>query len=195
MTIYESIGKFVKLASTCVLFLLGCTNSSHIDEFVQTLVSRPIKIPYEQLDMRPCSHFSDTIFSDKSLRIINYIDSLDCQSCKMLGYVRYEKLYGTDKRFSDVEFVYIINTTVESEEFLYETLCNSRVEGVVFFDTCQAFILANPQIPKNPLFHTFVLNDKDSVLLVGDPFKSEKMEQLFLKVIDNEKQRRANEDI
>lgn len=190
MTIYELIEKFVMLASTCILFLLGCTNSSRIDEFAQTLVSRPIKIPYEQLDMRLCSHFPDTIISNKSLRIINYIDSLDCQSCKMMGYVKYEKLYGTDKRFSSVEFVYIVSTTMELEESLYETFCNSRVDGIVFFDTCKAFIQANPQIPEHPLFHTFVLNDMDSVVLVGDPFKNEKMRNLLLKVIDNEKQKK-----
>ena len=54
------------LASTCILFLLGCTNSSRIDEFAQTLVSRPIKIPYEQLDMRLCPHFSDTIIENRN---------------------------------------------------------------------------------------------------------------------------------
>ncbi|MDD6015266.1 MAG: hypothetical protein PUC18_03100 [Prevotellaceae bacterium] len=165
-----------------------------MNEIVQTLVSRPVRIPSERLDMRLCTSFADSVIADGSLRIINFIDSLDCQSCKMQRFVRYEKLYGTSKKFSDVEFMYIVNTTVESEEFLYETFCNSRVGGIVFFDTCHAFLQANPHIPDDPLFHTFVLNEQDSVVLVGDPFKNEKMEQLFLKVIEREKQRKANEN-
>ena len=62
-------------------------------------------------------------------------------------------------------------------------------------DTCNAFIQANPTFPVSFAFRTFVMRKDGKVLLVGDPFKNEKMEQLFLKVIDKEKQRRANEDI
>jgi hypothetical protein len=74
----------------------------------------------------------------------------------------------------------------------------SRCRGVLLTLTLKesvtySFRRANPHIPDDPLFHTFVLNEQDSVVLVGDPFKNEKMEKLLLKVIEKEKQRRKKD--
>jgi len=53
-----------------------------------------------------------------------------------------------------------------------------------------AFIKENPHIPLKGIYHTFLLDENDSVILVGDPFKNEKMEKLLQKVIEREKQRK-----
>lgn len=95
------------------------------------------------------------------------------------------------REYSDFSYVYIIKTESNFSDFIYAQLCKARIEGVVYLDTCNAFRRANPHIPDNPLFHTFVLNEQDSVVLVGDPFKNEKMERLLLKVIEREKRDRG----
>lgn len=93
-----------------------------------------------------------------------------------------------------VAFVYVVETTSKEKDFVYTQFRDARIEGAVYLDTCHAFRKANPYVPDNPLFHTFVLNEQDSVVLVGNPFKNEKMENLFLKVIERERQRKANEN-
>jgi len=87
--------------------------------------------------------------------------------------------------------MYVAETPPHEKDFVYAQLCKARLDGTVYLDTCNAFRRANPHIPDNPLFHTFLLNDEDSVLLVGDPFKNEKMERLFLKVIERERERKG----
>ena len=64
------------------------------------------------------------------------------------------------------------------------------IRGTVYLDTCNAFLQANPHVPENTLFHTFVLDEKDKVVLIGDPFKNKKMERLLLKVIEQESKHR-----
>lgn len=51
---------------------------------------------------------------------------------------------------------------------------------------------ANPQIPDNEMFHTFVINKEGKVLMVGNPFANEKMEALFKKVIAKEQKKVKN---
>lgn len=174
-----------------VLFV-GCTNQ--FDKNMEAFVKEPIHIPYQTMDKRVCSIYTDSLSSEKMLRIVNYIDTLDCSTCALSRLAAVEKEKKDMDELKDVGVVYVIETDTEKAENVYFAFCNARIEGAVYLDTCYAFLRANPHIPDNPLFHTFVLNEQDSVVLVGDPFKNEKMENLFLKIIERERQRKANEN-
>lgn len=178
------------LLTMSVLFV-GCTN--RFDKDLEAFVKEPIHIPYQTMDKRVCSIYTDTLSSEKMLRIVNYIDTLDCSTCALSRLAAVEKEKKDLDELKDVGFVYVIETDTEKAENVYFAFCNARIEGAVYLDTCHAFLRANPHIPDDPLFHTFVLNEQDSVVLVGDPFKNEKMEKLLLKVIEKEKQRRKKD--
>ena len=85
--------------------------------------------------------------------------------------------------YPDVEFLYIINVNPSNVDAVYSTLCNSRIVSPVYLDTLNSFLTVNPHIPKSKLFHSFVMNDKDSVLMVGSPFSSPRLESLFVDII------------
>lgn len=178
------------LLTMSVLFV-GCTN--RFDKDLEAFVKEPIHIPYQTMDKRVCSIYTDTLSSEKMLRIVNYIDTLDCSTCALSRLAAVEKEKKDLDELKDVGFVYVIETDTEKAENVYFAFCNARIEGAVYLDTCHAFLRANHHIPDDPLFHTFVLNEQDSVVLVGDPFKNEKMEKLLLKVIEKEKQRRKKD--
>ena len=178
------------LLTMSVLFV-GCTN--RFDKDLEAFVKEPIHIPYQTMDKRVCSIYTDTLSSEKMLRIVNYIDTLDCSTCALSRLAAVEKEKKDLDELKAVGFVYVIETDTEKAENVYFAFCNARIEGAVYLDTCHAFLRANPHIPDDPLFHTFVLNEQDSVVLVGDPFKNEKMEKLLLKVIEKEKQRRKKD--
>ena len=64
--------------------------------------------------------------------------------------------------YPDVEFVYIVGVKGEECEYMYRKLCDARVEGAVYLDTCNAFLSASSQFPSSPLLHTFVMDRQGS---------------------------------
>ena len=172
------------------LFTTDCT--CQVNKEIESFVKLPVHIPYQEMDQRVCSMYADSLSTGKTLRLVNYIVSLDCSTCALSHMAAAENLMKNQDELKGVKSVYVIETSSKEAESLYFAFCNARIEGTVYLDTCHAFRRANPHIPDNPLFHTFLLNDEDSVLLVGDPFKNEKMERLFLKVIERERERKGN---
>ena len=178
----------------CALILLLCSacTSNSVTRQMEALSKSHVVIPHKQLDRRICSMFSDTLFSNRTIRLLNYIKLEGCTSCRITGLKTDETRIMKREEFKDVRLMYVAETPPHEKDFVYAQLCKARLDGTVYLDTCNAFRRANPHIPDNPLFHTFLLNDEDSVLLVGDPFKNEKMERLFLKVIERERERKGN---
>ena len=55
-----------------------------------------------------------------------------------------------------------------------------NIKGAVYKDTCGAFLRANPHLPKdNEMYHSFVVDEENNVLMVGSPFYSKRVESLF----------------
>lgn len=176
------------LSGVYLLFLfvvVGCTNSDDLRKQVSDFMSHPIHIPYDQLEKRYCSMFSDSTESHKSIKMVHYLDSIHCTNCEINRMAKID----VRKRdlYPDVEFVFIIKTEPSEIDHIYKLLCQSRIISPVYLDTLNSFISANPHIPKSKKFHSFVMNDKDSVLMVGLPFSTNRMETLFMKIVDDNK--------
>lgn len=57
----------------------------------------------------------------------------------------------------------------------------------VFVDTTDIFERSNPQLPKNKLLHTFMLDSLHNVVLVGSPVANKEIEELLRDVLSNRK--------
>lgn len=187
----KSIIQIKYIFSAIAFFVTGCNRLSNreIENFSKT----PITIPYKDLDKINNSKDTNSLSSTIVLRIVNYIDALGCSVCTISRMADVEKDKRNQDELKNVEFVYIVETKIKKKNDVYRMFHNVCIEGNVYIDTCCSFRRANPHIPDDPLFHTFVLNEQDSVVLVGDPFKNEKMEKLLLKVIEKEKHRRKKD--
>jgi len=64
-----------------------------------------------------------------------------------------------------------------------DIVAESGVKIPVFVDSCYAFTRINPFIPHNTIMHTFLLNQNDSIVLVGNPLRNKKIEELVQKII------------
>jgi hypothetical protein len=120
----------------------------------------------------------------ETIRLVFYIDSMACSSCRlnrMFVYsdvVDYRKTVGD--RFSPL-FVFSpphskvgeVMRTLEFSEFAYP----------VFIDEHGAFPAANPHIPADSRFHTFLLDKNGKVVVVGDPVNNPDLWELYKKTI------------
>ena len=42
----------------------------------------------------------------------------------------------------------------------------------------------NPHLPKNKVLHTFLLDENNNVILVGNPLHNKKIEKMFYKIVE-----------
>lgn len=165
---------------------MSCGNekADEIAKDVKAFMAKKVEIPKDRMDKRYCAMFMDST-SIRSVYLVKFFDSISCSPCLYSSIANHEA--ANIEKNKNVEFLYIINIPKQKIEETYIGLCSKRVKGTVYLDTCNAFLKANPHIPENELFHTFVINNDGKVLMVGDPFKNKKMEALLDKVISKEK--------
>lgn len=171
------------LVSIAVICITYHTNKNHTfrEEF-EEFISTPIQIPYDKFERKICYAFQDNLKEENKLRLIFYIDSIGCVDCKILRTLSFAKL--NKDICTKVRFIYIFPVKNPDSEALFRRLCLQRVEGEVYFDTCNAFKNANPKFPLNRrIFHTFALDNKNNVIFAGNPTYNPKNEEVFKKIV------------
>ena len=175
------------LAGLVFALISSCTDNKKTNKDLESFMNKKIAIPYESMDVRFCSFFSDSLSSNDDIRIIVVFSDSGCSGCKIKEYSIIEQI--CIEKYNHANITYIVPCPKAESKNIFTMFCNSRIEGVVCIDTCNAFLHANPHFPDNELFHTFVINNEGKVLMVGNPFQNEKMEALFKKVIANEQKK------
>lgn len=161
------------------LFALGCSNREDcLREVLLKFSSRPVVIqdsamPFETND-------------SSTYRLVFYIDSVGCTGCTISSLAEKEQQARQDSILKKIRFVYIFDIDSTEQQNVQNLLFRYRIEGDIHIDTHKSFIQDNPHFPDNPLFHTFLINNSDSVILVGDPFANERIMGLLNSVIDNQ---------
>ena len=54
----------------------------------------------------------------------------------------------------------------------------------ILLDTLREFEKLNPHLPKNRALHTFLLDENNNVILVGNPLHNKKIEEMFYKIVE-----------
>lgn len=163
--------------------LLGCKEDVSAD--MKHFLSADVLIPKHK--MINCSDSVDLGIDEQNyIYIVNYIEEYGCSKCKLSTM---SELYRNNIQSKGTILLSIIQSEKTKIEETHNIAKPIGLCGYVYLDTCNAFLEANPQIPDNELFHTFVINNEGKVLMVGNPFQNEKMEALFKKVIANEQKK------
>ena len=168
------IKKFSRNVSLFICFLSGCLS------FATSCQSGRVKSKLENFIgckiMMPESFRIDT---SAHINLIAYYAPENCISCKIKGLYRWDELLLAADSLSDFNITFIFQT---------DTLQNHDIESLdypVILDSNAYFISANPSIPTDSRYHTFLLDRNNRVVLVGNPLSSDAMWSLFRKTLDN----------
>lgn len=169
------------LSLLIILSVLACSNheKSLRNEYLQ-LRAKPVVIPSPGHDSVLVSTKNDSSI----YRLVFYVDSIGCTGCKIKNFAEKELLARQDSLFKRIQLTYIIDIDSARKPDVINLLCRYRIEGDVRIDTQKLFVHKNPHFPDNPVFHTFLLNKKDSVILVGDPFTNTRIRYLLKSLIN-----------
>ncbi|MDE7459246.1 MAG: DUF1573 domain-containing protein [Muribaculaceae bacterium] len=169
------------LVSAATLFISSCNDkrAAHtniIAEWVGREIVMPDDLVYQIQD--------DTIDLDLSrpdFKIINYIDSTGCTSCRM-KLTMWSDLINELKSLPDVdvEVIMIVNS-IDSKEIV-NILHRDNYLNPIVIDRDNLFDSLNDLPPKSE-HHTFLLDAENKVIAVGNPVFNPKIRDLFLRQI------------
>lgn len=83
----------------------------------------------------------------------------------------------------NIQFVFILEPRLGECNLTWHRLNNSHFNHVVFIDKQYLFRKTNPQIPNERMYHTFLLDPNNNVVLVGNPLFNPKLEKMLRRIL------------
>lgn len=175
------LNQLVKWSVEIFLFLLiySCsTKSQKLFSEISLLQSGPIDCGLNEL-------INDSIWQ-KKMKYIVYSDSTRCTPCRINkmyiwnSFLEYSKNYN-----SQLSFYFIFCPAKKDIEGIKLAIINnSKFNYPIFLDTLGEFEKLNPHLPKNKALHSFLLDENNNVILVGDPLYNKEIKELFYKIVE-----------
>lgn len=163
-----------------VLFvtLAACNKSDQTKQVV-------IRLRSERMNLDICNSVADST-DLKGWKLVIYTDSTVCSSCRTSDFPQWKVLLKPfEKR--DVSTLFIFRPRYSQLHSFCHLLNAHKKDAKVVVDSTGLFRLLNPQIPDNTELHSFLVNKKNQVVFVGNPFRSDQVKELMLRIIDETK--------
>ena len=168
------------------MLLVSCRANHDIEEKISSLQSQPIKLCLDEMRCR--NKFGDTVVVDsvKPLyRMVVYVDSSVCSPCSLdKMYVWNESIKKARRQGSMSKHVFIVAPKPEQIEDAYLSIESNGLDSPIYVDTAYAFRKANPHLPDERMYHSFLLDEKDSVVIVGNPIENPKIDSLINVIVN-----------
>lgn len=159
------------------LVFCSCNNNNRLDKEVQALSGREITFPKGYSSLSYNSLPIDSLLA-KDIKMVSYIDDLPCTSCgvKML-HTWIEQV-----KQIDPEVTYVIVVQTPQKDILFNSIDSMRLpcplmyyDDSVFGEVNKLDVLARNK--------TFLLDKKNRIVVVGEPFGNVRLSQLYKKAI------------
>lgn len=164
------------------LFLLplittGCSRGA-IKKMLMTYYSQEVKFP-SQLTKVPETAMNTHSINDSIPKMVIYIDSTECSSCRIGHLSEYESLAVECTRNGPYLLVIILSPLEKDYEYTRHLLESYNNPFPVYLDKNHSFRKENAFIPDDNRFHAFFVDANNRPILVGDPTRSKKVLQLL----------------
>lgn len=124
--------------------------------------------------------------SQERMKYIIYSDSVNCTSCAINQMDLWNPLLEYSKNYKgQLKFYFIFcpaKKNVEDVKFALHK--NTDFNYPILLDTLGEFERQNPHLPKNKALHSFLLDENNNVILVGDPLHNKKIKEMFYKIVE-----------
>lgn len=161
------------------MFILSCSQNPYRTS-LERMMSSTVVLPDDAKGIRSDVSFLLLDSLKDVPKLIIYIDSSQCTSCKVGKLLEYTKLFKLSDETKLFQPLIIITLPHKELSSVSQLIQRSRLPFPVYIDVSGSFRSTNPQIPDNPLFHCFYINKTGSIEFVGNPLRSEKMYKMFL---------------
>lgn len=167
-----------------LLFLVSCKNNKreYVLDILQNWNSKEFIFPSEPHFTINGKDFVDyRISSQNQYKVVVYIDSIGCTSCKLRLPAWKSFMSQVDSLASNsVQFLFFFFPKNKTE--ISNILVTDRFKYPVCIDEQDSLNILN-HIPTEMMFQTFLLNENNKVLAIGNPVHNPKIKELYLAII------------
>lgn len=175
----------IQIAS--LIFLTSCQNNKLAEDILK-MQSQPIDLSScEEAVCYKKGEIAAYNSRDSTYKLVVYLDSMSCSPCFITHMYEYEETID-EFNSADIRTVVVFEPKQkqkEEVEFLLEQQSYSFLTVVV---NSNAFSGDNPHLPTSSLLHSFLLNLKNEVVIVGNPFRNTQIKELMLSSVKKMKQ-------
>lgn len=162
----------------------SCSNNNGMKDTIVTFKEKQIVLPEELVKVE--SRNISTVKPEKSdLQMIIYYDSLECSSCKVSHLKEMQYLYELSDKLPMLEVYTIFSPRQQEYDQTMVDLMMLNYPYPIYVDKVGSFQKNNHDLPKDKRFHSFLLDKTGHPVFVGNPTASDKLWNLFMKVLDN----------
>ena len=117
--------------------------------------------------------------------MVVYFDAETCASCALSRIWEWDDMsLLTQNSSGKFQVLFIFTPKQDDVKVVKQAFRKMRMENkLVYIDDRQYFTTKNPNIPKEPLYHTFLLNRENKIVLVGNPVYNDKLWNLYKTLI------------
>lgn len=121
-------------------------------------------------------------YSNPKASIIVWYDSTMCSVCKLSGLDSLDGLEAfCHDSLNEVNVNIIFSPLSKISDSFREAIVRTEHKYPIYFDSCQSFLAANPQMPYKFFLHTFLLDKDNKVVLCGDPIPNRSLWEAYKK--------------
>ena len=166
------------------LLCCACNSGDHTNKLADELrmfMGTAIEFPDNMLIKGHDGQIPDTTLLHRPFKMVIYMDQKGCESCKLQALVPVHVFTLENRPHKNFGVVVILNPShIESAEHFLEEM---RFRQTVFYDLDGSFERLNLHLPKNERFRTFLLNEDNKVVLVGNPIRNANLRKLYLEAL------------
>jgi hypothetical protein len=178
--------KYILFAFICSCFFAcnnNTTNNGAVNNIIKEWTDKTIIFPNVQstaIKLKARDTFKYVVTGDKKYKILLYVDSTGCTSCKLQLHVW--KSY-MEKLSSEADFLFYFHPKTEKE--ILSLLEYELFSYPIYIDKKDELNKLN-KFPANPSFQCFLLDKDNRILAIGNPANNPKIWDLYKKIITGE---------
>lgn len=168
---------------------ISCVNNSKERKVIKLLNAMHMESVNLNLDGMICRYGAkDTIIDNEKalLKMVLYIDSTECSPCMLDRMYLWNDIIEETELYNDkIRFIFIFEP--KKGKFAIEDVLlaseSSGLNNCIYIDTAMIFKKQNPNLPCDKLYHAFLLDERNNIILVGNPVENKKIKEIFKRTI------------
>jgi len=173
---------------------LSCVdgNKQKIAKFVEEWSGKMVSFPSDLKFFSYDEEVTSLLQNKWDYAVLSYTDSMGCTSCK-LQLNRWRSFINETDTLLEKRIAYLFIIHPFERKELIQLLKEYKFDYPVCIDEENVFNKQN-HLPENDVFQTFLLDENNKVLAIGNPVLNPAVKELYLKIIQGKTLRDESED-
>ena len=165
----------------CGFILIGCNGKKNqYRKIVESWIGKEIVFPVLKAKHEGRDTICNELWNAK-YKILHYVDTIGCTKCKLRLFDWRNYLKQLENDSSDVTCIFVLGIPdfKDFEQLQKENL----FKWPVFYDPEMKLNELN-QFPNESMLQTFLLNENNQVVAIGDPIKNSAVKKIYQDIIN-----------